>query len=144
MGTQPARRGNRIVCFVTSAGTPNITIFSHVKCLVAYSWIAGGQEDDKRWRQVYILVTEGNQHSAPGSPDLTVQYRVQNWIVAFHILQSHVRSVMVRVLVSGVLTPASDSRHTFPAAPSIQTCPGHYDSHWPRFQSHPLVTLVTR
>lgn len=71
--------------------------------------VAGGQEDDERWGQVDVLVPEGDQHSAARAPHLTVQDRVQDRIVAFHVLQTHTRCGVVHTECTLAVSGASQA-----------------------------------
>ncbi len=48
--------------------------------------VAGGQEDGKGGREIDVLVSQGDEDSAPCPPHLTVQDWVQDGIVALHVL----------------------------------------------------------
>ena len=54
-------------------------------CLT-YGWISCWQEDGKGRRQIDILIAKSDQNTATCATQLTVQHRIQNWIVALNIL----------------------------------------------------------
>lgn len=54
--------------------------------LTTHRWVSRGEEDDKRRRQIDVLVSQSDEDTASCPPDLSVQHWVQDWIVAFYVL----------------------------------------------------------
>lgn len=48
--------------------------------------VAGGEEDDKGWGQIDVLVSKRDENSASGPSHLPVQHRVQDGVVTLHVL----------------------------------------------------------
>lgn len=55
---------------------------------LSYRRVSCGEEDHKRRRQIDVLVSQGDEDAASGSAHLSVQHRVQDWVVALHILET--------------------------------------------------------
>lgn len=58
--------------------------------------ISGGQENGERWRKINILVTKGDEDTPTSATHLTVEDRVENRIIALHILRSRERNVITK------------------------------------------------
>lgn len=58
----------------------------HTLWCLTYCWISCWQEDGKGRRQIDILIAKSDQNTATCATQLTVQHRIQNWIVALNIL----------------------------------------------------------
>lgn len=83
MGIQPVT-GNmeKFAQLSSHAISTNRTAFDFTYC-----WISGGKEDNEGWWQINVLVSQSNQNSASSSSDFTIQNRIQNWVIALHILE---------------------------------------------------------
>lgn len=52
-----------------------------------YRRVSRGEEDDEGRRQIDVLISEGDENTAAGSPHLSVEHRVQYGVVTLHVLR---------------------------------------------------------
>lgn len=57
-----------------------------------YRGVSCGEEDDEGRRQIDVLISERDEHSAAGPAHLSVQHRVQDGVVALHVLTENHRA----------------------------------------------------
>ncbi len=58
-----------------------------------HSWVSCRKEDDKRRRQIDVLVSEGDEDTSSSPADLSVQNWVQDRVVTFYILQKEEKTM---------------------------------------------------
>ena len=54
--------------------------------MLAHGRISSWEEDRERGRQIDVLIAQRDQHPSSCSSQLSIQDRIQNWIVTLHIL----------------------------------------------------------
>lgn len=63
---------------------------------ITYRRVSRGEEDDEGRRKIDVLISEGDENTAAGSPHLSVEHRVQYGVVTLHVLTDEGKNTRVR------------------------------------------------
>ena len=61
--------------------------------MLTYWWISCGEEDGEWWREINVLVSKGDEDTPTSTTNLTVQDRVQDGVIALHILRQQNQNI---------------------------------------------------